>query len=82
MPPKCQSYRRRTTTYVLVAVALVSGGVLLLGDSFGATPSYPQNRAARVSVRIAACVADENMRLIDPNRERCHLGEIELVSRG
>jgi hypothetical protein len=80
MPPSPHPYLGRAT--VLVAAALVSGGVLLLGDRFDAAPSYAQGGPTPVPARIAACVADENMRLIDPDREQCRPGEIELVSRG
>jgi hypothetical protein len=73
---------RRATTTVLLAVAIISGGVLLLGDRFASRPAHALTHPVRVSARIAACVAEENMRLIDPDRERCHPGEIELVSRG
>jgi len=82
MPPNCHPYLRRTTTSVLVAVALVSGGILLLGDRFDVTPGYALTQPVRVSARIAGCVADENMRLINPDREQCHPGEIELTSGG
>ena len=54
----------------------------MLGDRFDAAPSYAQGGPTPVPARIAACVADENMRLIDPDREQCRPGEIELVSRG
>jgi hypothetical protein len=65
---------------VLVAVALVSGGILLLGDRFDVTPRYALTQPARVSARMAACVAEESMRLINPDQEQCHPGEIELTS--
>ena len=47
MSEACQSCRRRVTTSVLVTVSLVSGGVLLLGDRFEATPSYALTEATR-----------------------------------
>ena len=71
--------RRRAMTSVLVAVGLVSGAILLLGDRFEATPGYALTRPARVDARIAACVAEESMRLIDSARERCGPGELTLV---
>ena len=82
MHPNPHPPSRRVTASVLFVVAIVSGGILLLGDRFGVTPSYALDRSTRVSARIAACVADENMRLIDPAREWCRPGEIELISRG
>lgn len=79
MPPN-HPYLRRTTTSVLVAVALVSGAILLLGDRFDVTPGYAMTQPARASARIAACVAEENMRLINPDQEQCQAGELELTS--
>lgn len=73
-------YLRRTTTSVLVAVALVSGGILLLGDRFHVTPGYALTERSPGPARIAACVAEENMRLVNPDQEQCHPGEIELTS--
>ena len=70
----------RAMTSVLVAVGLICGGVLLLGDRFDARPGDSLlTQAARVEVHIAACVAEENMRLIDPGREHCRPGELTLV---
>ena len=81
MSPKCHPYLRRTTTSVMVAVALVSGGILLLGDRFHESPGYALTPPVPVSpARIAACVAEENMRLVNPDQEQCHPGEIELTS--
>jgi hypothetical protein len=80
MPSKCSAYLRRATTSVLVAVALVSGGILLVGDRFDVAPGYALTESTRLSTRIAACVADENMRLINPDQERCRPGEIQLAS--
>ena len=70
---------RRAMTSVLVAVGLVSGAVLLLGDRFDATQSYALTRATRFHAHIAACVAEESMRLIDSGREQCGPGELTLV---
>jgi hypothetical protein len=71
----------RAKTSVMAAVALISGGVLLLGDRFDpAAPGAAIRHASNSTVRIAACVADETMRLIDPERQQCELGEHELVS--
>ena len=83
MHPTSRPHLRRATSAVLVIVALVSGGVLLLGDRFAAAPTSALTQPIRTSARIAACVADENMRLINPDREGCHPGELLLVpSRG
>lgn len=71
---------RRATTSVLVAVALISGAMLLLGDRFDAAPGYALTQPVRVEAHIAACVAEESMRLIDPEGERCHPGELTLGS--
>jgi hypothetical protein len=79
MPPVPQAHLRRATTFVLLVVALISGGVLLLGDRFEVTPSYALTRPLPAPARIAACVADENMRLINPDQERCHPGELVLL---
>ena len=73
-------YLRRATTSVLVAVALVGGAILLLGDSFDPARGDVLTQPVHVEARIAACVADESMRLIDPERERCHPDERELAS--
>jgi hypothetical protein len=80
MPPTCHPYLRRTTTSVLVAVALVSGGILLLGDRFRVTPGFALTQRSPIAARIAACVAEENMRLVDPDQEQCQPGEVELTS--
>ena len=72
---------RRATTSVLLAVSLVSGGILLLGDRFDVTPSYALTPSARLSPRLAACVADENMRLINSDQETCRPDEVELAPR-
>lgn len=84
MPPEGCPDRRRTTAWVLVVAASLSGAVLLLGDRFDVAPSDALTRPAPfpAPARMAACVADENMRLIDPDRARCEPGEIELISRG
>lgn len=71
---------RRATTSVLVAVALIGGSILLLGDRFGAAGGGDLAQPVHVDARIAACVADESMRLIDTDRERCHADERELAS--
>jgi hypothetical protein len=70
---------RRATTSVLVAVGLISGAILLLGDRFEAANGYALTQPARMDAHIAACVAEESMRLIDSARERCHAGELTLV---
>jgi hypothetical protein len=76
-PPQCL---RRATTPVLVAVALISGAILVLGDRFDRTAGYAVTQPIRFEARIAACVADESMRLINPDHERCRPDERELVS--
>jgi len=70
---------RRAMTSVLVAVGLISGAVLLLGEGFDRPGGYALTRATRLQDDIAACVAEESIRLIDPGRERCEPGEITLV---
>jgi hypothetical protein len=70
---------RRAMTSVLVAVALLSGAILLLGDRFETSPRYALTRPVRTDVHIAACVAEESLRLIDSAEERCHPGELTLV---
>jgi hypothetical protein len=64
---------------VLVAVGLISGAVLLLGDRFDDSRSYALTRATRMQAQVAACVAEESVRLIDSGRERCGPGELTLV---
>ena len=71
---------RRATTSVLVAVALVSGAILALGDRFGSSRGYALSQPAHAEARIAACVADESMRLINPDRQRCRPDERELTA--
>lgn len=75
---------RRATTSVLVAVALISGAILLVGDQFGSALNSAGNsvltQPARASGEIAACVAEESMRLITVGRERCRPDELELAS--
>jgi hypothetical protein len=78
--PTCHPYLRRATTSVLVAVALISGAILLLGDRFDAVPGYTLTQPARIDARIAACVAEESMRLINADREQCRPGELALVA--
>src|SRR5437867_1499424 len=73
-------YLRRATTSVLVAVGLTSGAILLLGDRFDAAPGYALTQPVRIDAHIAACVAEESMRLIDSGRERCQPGELALES--
>jgi hypothetical protein len=73
-------YLRRATTSVLVAVGLISGAILLLGDRFDAAPGYALTQPVRIDAHIAACVAEESMRLIDSGRERCQPGELALES--
>jgi hypothetical protein len=71
-------YLRRATTSVLLAVGLISGAILLLGDRFDAAPGYALTQSARINAHIAACVSEESMRLIDSGRERCQPGELAL----
>jgi len=70
---------RWAMTSVLVAVGLISGAILLLGDRFDTPSGYALTQPARTDAHIAACVADESMRLIDSTRERCRAGELTLV---
>jgi hypothetical protein len=77
--PMTHGPHRAASTFVLVAVAAISGAMLLLGDRFEAAPGYALAQPVRARAHIAACVADESMRLIDPDRERCHPGELTLV---
>ena len=74
-------YIRRATTSVLIAVALIGGAILLLGDRFDAVPGYALTQPVRVEARMAACVAEESMRLIDSDLERCRSDELELASQ-
>src|SRR5918999_2059189 len=78
--PYCHHYLHRATTSVLVAVALISGAILLLGDRFDAVPGYALTQPVRVEAHMAACVAEESMRLINSELERCRPGELELAS--
>ena len=71
---------RRPTTSVLVAVALVGGAILLLGDRFDSARSYALTQPVHVEGAVGACVAEENMRLIALDRERCQPGELALAS--
>lgn len=71
---------RRATTAVLVAVAVISGATLLLGGNFQAGASRPLTQTVQPRAPVAACVAEENMRLITLDRERCHPNELELAS--
>ena len=71
---------RPATTSVLMAVALISGAILLVGDRFGSAPSSVLTQPVRSDGRIAACVAEEDMRLITVGRERCRPDEVELGS--
>jgi hypothetical protein len=73
-------YIRRATTSLLVAVALIGGAILLLGDRFDAVPGYALARPVPIESQIAACVAEESMRLIDTGRERCQPDELALAS--
>ena len=75
----CHPCLRRATTSVLVAVALISGAILLLGDRFDAVPGYALTQPVRVEAHMAACVAEEGMRLINSDLERCRPGELELA---
>jgi hypothetical protein len=70
---------RRAIGFVLAAVALISGSMLLLGDRFESAPGAALTQPVRAEAHVAACVADENMRLINPDQERCHPGELTLV---
>lgn len=80
MPSASRPCLRRATTSVLVAVALVSGAVLLLGDRFDAAAGYGVSQPIGAQAHIGACVADESLRLIDRDRERCRPDELELAS--
>ena len=60
VPPMSRPYLCRATTAVLVAVTVVSGGMLLLGDRFGVTPGYALRPSSELSSRVATCVAEEN----------------------
>jgi hypothetical protein len=71
---------RPATTSVLAAVALISGAILLVGDRFGSARSYVLTQPVRSEGRIAACVAEEDMRLITVGREQCRPDELELGS--
>lgn len=71
---------RRATTSVLVGVALVAGAILLLGDRFDSAGGAALRQPVHVEAHIVACVADESMRLVNPDREQCHPGERELAS--
>ena len=77
--PTCHPCLRRATTSVLVAVALISGAILLLGERFDAVPGYALTQPVRVEADMAACVAEESMRLVNPDLERCRAGEVELA---
>ena len=72
-------YLRRATTSVLLAVALIGGAILLIGDRFGAAPGYALTQPALMEGQLAACVAEESMRLIDTGKERCRSGELALA---
>jgi|GEM_PF-7104642 len=76
---RSQPSLRRADAAVLVAVTVMSGAVLLLGDRFEPGRDATLRQPVQARGRIAACVADESMRLIDPDRERCHPGEQELT---
>jgi hypothetical protein len=65
---------------VLVGVALVGGSILLLGDRFDAAGGSALTQPVHVEPHIVACVSDESMRLINPDRERCHSGERTLAA--
>jgi hypothetical protein len=77
---RSQSSLRRADAAVLVAVTVMSGAVLLLGDRFEPAGGSTVTQPVHGQGRIAACVADESMRLINPDRERCHSGEQELTA--
>jgi hypothetical protein len=79
-------YIRRATTSVLVAVGLLGGTILLLGDRFDTVPGYALSgytltQPTPMEGQVAACVAEESMRLIDTGRERCQPGELSLASQ-
>lgn len=74
-----EPFVRRADAAVLAVVALLSGAVLLLGDRFETSANDRLVQPVHVEARIAACVGDETMRLINPDRERCHPGERELT---
>jgi len=77
---RSQPSLRRADAAVLVAVTVMSGAVLLLGDRFEPARGGTLTQPVHAGGRIAACVADESMRLINPDRERCHPGEQELTA--
>ncbi len=72
-------YVRRATTPVLVAVALTSGAIVLLGDHFDSASGYVLAKPVRTEEGMAACVAEESMRLINADREQCHRDEVTLI---
>ena len=45
---------RRATNSVLVAVALLSGAILLLGERFDAVPGYSLTQPVRVEAQMPA----------------------------
>ena len=76
---------RRPTTSVLLGVAVLGGAILLLGDRFDSASSYaltqpPGTTSGRAEGSVGACVAEESMRLIALDRERCRPDELELAS--
>ncbi|HET9771655.1 MAG TPA: hypothetical protein VFS16_12265 [Acidimicrobiia bacterium] len=71
---------RRATTAVLVAVALIGGAILFLGGRFDAGQAGALAQTVQAGAPIAACVAEENMRLITLDRDRCQPGELELAA--
>jgi hypothetical protein len=77
---RSQPSLRRADAAVLVAVTVMSGAVLLLGDRFEPARGDTLTQPVHGQGRIAACVADESMRLINPDRERCRPGEQELTA--
>ncbi len=69
---------RQATIPVLVIVTLISAAILLLGDRFDTASGHVLTKPVPAAP-IAACVAEESMRLINADREQCHPGELLLV---
>lgn len=79
--PSSPPYPRRATLFVMATVTLASGGILLLGDRISAAPNEAFTPAGALAPRVAACLADESVRLIDTGREQCGRDELELSPR-
>jgi hypothetical protein len=79
--PSNAPYPRRATLFVLTAVTLASGGIMLLGDRMNEAPRYALTPAGRLAPPVGACLAEESFRLINTDQERCGLDEVELSPR-